>query len=98
MAMGSWSYLLDSGGGELYMSSRLYNYRRDASGSRRTRPAKCGTAVLPDSAKPERADSFRRTEAGRAHAFGAGNRGAAGGEPDDGAASAEILVQPRAGV
>ena len=70
----------------------------DASGSRRSRQAKRGAAVLLDSAGPERADPVRRTETGRANAFRAGNRGTAGREPDDGAASAEVLVQPRAGV
>src|SRR6266566_8193178 len=79
----SWRYLLDSGGGELYMSSRLYNRTGDASGSRRSRQAKRGAAVLPDSAGLERADPVRRAEAGRANAFGAGNRGAAGCEPDE---------------
>src|SRR5438552_6116470 len=98
MAMGSWAYLLDSGGGELYMSSRLYNRTGDASGSRRSRQAKRGAAVLPDSAGPERADPVRRTETGRANAFGAGDSGAAGRKPDDGAAGAEIPVQPRTGV
>src|SRR5438552_9904240 len=98
MAMGSWAYLLDSGGGGLYMSSRLYNRTGVASGSRRSRQAKRGAAVLPDSAGLERADPVRRTEAGRINAFGAGDSGAAGREPDDGAASAEVLVQPRAGV
>src|SRR2546430_16749355 len=98
MAMGSWAYLLDRGGGGLYMSSRLYNRTGDASGSRRSRQAKRGAAVLPDSAGPERADPVRRTEARRANAFRAGNRGTAWSEPDDGAASAEGLGQPRAGV
>src|SRR6266446_3350094 len=98
MAMGSWTYLLDSGGGELYMSSRLYNWMGDARGSRRSGQAKRGAAVLPDSAESERADPDRRTETGRIDAFGAGNRGATGRQPDDGAAGAEIPVQPRAGV
>src|SRR5205807_8777877 len=98
MAIGSWAYLLDSGGGELYMSSRLYNRTGDASGSSRSRQTKRGAAVLPDSAGSERADPVRRTETGRANAFGAGDSGAAGRQPNDGAAGAEVLVQPGTGV
>src|SRR5690242_159247 len=80
------------------MSSRLYNLTGDTSGSCRSRQAKRGAAVLPDSAGSERADPVRRTETGGINAFGAGNRGATGCKPDDRAASAEILVQPRTGV
>src|SRR5437660_12493057 len=96
--MGTCAYLLDIGGDVLYISSRLYNRTGDASGSRRSRQAKRGAAVLPDSAGPERTDPVRRAETGGINALGAGNSGAAGREPDDGAASAEVLVQPRAGV
>src|SRR5258706_10673305 len=94
----SGTYLLDSRGSELYMSSRLYNLWRGASGRRRSRQTKRGAAVLPDSAGPERTNPFRRTETGRVNAFGARNSGAAGREPDDGAAGAQIPVQPGTGV
>src|SRR5437879_2566245 len=71
-------YLLDSRGSELYMSSRLYNRARGASGRRRSRQTKRSAAVLPDSARAERTDPFRRTETGRVNAIGARNSGAAG--------------------
>src|SRR4029077_15882287 len=80
------------------MSSRLYNLWRSGSGRRRSGQTKRGAAVLPDSAGPERTNPFRRTETGGVDAFGARNSGAAGSQPDDGAAGAQILVQPGTGV
>src|SRR6266699_2535123 len=60
--------------------------------------AKRGAALLPDSARLERTDPFRPTEAGRVNALGAGNSGATWGKPDDSAAGAQVLVQPGTGV
>src|SRR5229473_6040139 len=94
----SWTYLLDREGSELYMSSRLYNCVGDARGCSSPRQTKRGAAVLPDSAGPERTNPFRRTETGGVNAFGARDSGAAGSQPDDRAAGAQVLVQPGASV